>query len=111
MKIVAFKKIIGYFNFHTDEGREIKVLRDWRIVLCGFVFILIIVFLLNGYIFRKYQGGLPAQAGLSEEIKISQEKIITIDRIGLQKVSEEINRKESQFNENLAPPKIKDPSL
>jgi len=105
MKIVAFKKIISYFNFHTDEGREIKVLRDWRMVLCGFAFILIIVFLLNGYIFRKYR------EGLSKEIKTSQEKIITIDRIGLEKVSEEINRKERQFNENLAPPQIKDPSL
>lgn len=105
MKIVAFKKIISYFNFHTDEGQEIKVLRDWRIVLCGFAFILIIVFLLNGYIFRKYE------KGLSEKIKASQEKIITIDRIGLQKAAEEINRKESQFKENLAPPQIKDPSL
>ncbi len=105
MKIVAFKKIIGYFNFHTDEGREIKVLRDWRIVLCGFALILIIVFLFNGYIFRKYQGGL------SEEIKASQEKSITIDRIGLQKVLEEINGKESRFNENLVPSQIKDPSL
>ncbi len=105
MKIVAFKKIIGYFNFHTDEGREIRVLRDWKIVLCALALILIIVFLLNGYIFRKYQ------KGLSEEIQVSQEKSTVIDRIGLRKVSEEINRKESQFKENLAPPQIKDPSL
>jgi hypothetical protein len=105
MKIVAFKKIIGYFNFHTDEGREIKVLRDWRIILCGFIFILIIVFSLNAYIFRKYE------KGLSGEVKTKEEKAITIDRDSLQKVVEEIERKEQQYKENLVPPQIKDPSL
>ncbi len=97
MKAVDFKKIISYFNFHTD--------RDWKTVLLGFALLLIIVFLLNTSIFWKYQKGLSA------EIKTEEAKVITIDRSSLQKVIDEIDRKERQYNENLVPQEIKDPSL
>ncbi len=83
MKIVDFKKIISYFNFQVD--------RDWKTVLLGFALLLIIVFLLNGYIFWKYQKELSA------EIKIEEAKVITVDRNTLQKVIDEIDRKERQY--------------
>lgn len=99
MKLFNFKKAINYFT------REINVLKDWKLILGGFVFLLIIVFLIDGYTFWKYQ------KELSREVEKGEVKFVTINRTSLQKVIDELNIKERKFNENIIAPKINDPSL
>jgi len=100
MKLFNFKKAISYFT------GEINILRDWKLMLGGFAFLLIIVFLIDGYTFWKYQ------KELFQEVERGKVKFVTINRTSLQKVIDELNMKERKFNEYLiAPPEIKDPSL
>jgi hypothetical protein len=99
MKLFNFKKAISYFT------GEINVLRDWKLMLGGFILLLIIVFSIDGYTFWKYQ------KELSRQVESGEVKFVTINRTSLQKVIDGLNIKERKFNEYLiSPPEIKDPS-
>lgn len=98
MKLFNFKKTISYLT------EEINVPRDWKLILGGFVLLLIIVFSIDGYTFWKYQKELSRQVG-------GEIKLMTINRTSLQNVIDGLNIKERKFNENIIAPKINDPSL
>jgi len=99
MKLFNFKKAISYFT------EEINVLRDWKLVMTGFIFLLIIVFSIDGYTSWKYR------KELSQQVEGGEIKLVTIDRASLQRVIDGLNIKERKFNENLTAPTINDPSL
>ena len=99
MKFINFKKIKSCF------GGEINVLKNWKMIVIGFVIFLIIVVFVDGYVFWKYQKELsrPAETG--------GVKFTAIDRTSLQEIVDWLNIKKENFNKNLVAPEIKDPSL
>ncbi len=99
MKLFNFKKTISYFT------GEINVLRDWKLILGGFAFFLLIIFSIDGYTFWKYQ------RELSQQMVEEETKFMTVNRTTLQNVIDRLNIKERKFNENIIVPKINDPSL
>lgn len=105
MKKIDFKKFLSYFNFHKEGGLEIKVLRDWKIIIFGFLFLFVAIIAVDGYIFLKYQ------KELQKEPIIKQEDSLTIDEKALQKALDKINMRSVQFENSLVPPEIKDPAI
>lgn len=104
MKTVDFKRIIRYFKLHKGEVKERSVLRDWKMILIGFVVILVVNLLINGFIFLKYKNEIFS------EISAGEGRAIKIDKVFLQNILDEIDKKEKRYNESLTLPQIKDPS-
>lgn len=105
MKIIDFKKIIGYFNTHGADSFEIDARRDWKIIIISFSFFLLAILFVDGYVFLKFS------SVLEEKIETEDKKTITIDKASLDKVLENISEREKRFEESLQSVKIKDPSL
>jgi hypothetical protein len=101
--IMKFANILKFKNYFRGE---IKAFRDWKIVLLGFVVLLVVVLSVDAYVFLKYQKELAQPA-----VSAGQVKFVTIDRTALQKAIDWLNIKEKKFNENLVAPKINDPSI
>lgn len=99
MKFIKFRKITNYFE------KDINVLKNWKIVLLWFAAILIIVLLIDNYLFWKYQ------REAFQPVDLGDTGFVTINRTSLQNVIDWLNIKEGKFNEDLNAPKIKDPSL
>ncbi|MEK7575483.1 MAG: hypothetical protein AAB491_00140 [Patescibacteria group bacterium] len=51
MKTINFKKIFRYLNYNNYEGIKIKVMRDWKLLLILFVLLLVIISLIDFYIY------------------------------------------------------------
>ncbi len=105
MKLPDFKKIINYFKRNGLEEKRVMLSRDWKIIVVAFVFILIIVFFVDGYVFWKYQ------VEPYKMIELGENKDEVINKNSLKKVLDEIERREKKFNENILAPGIADPSL
>jgi uncharacterized membrane protein len=110
MKKLDFRKITGYF-IHSDERFvSVKLWRDWKIMIVGFLIFLAVAIIIDGYVFWKYKFNSPFSdlSGMAVEGKVLIFKKQTLDRvIGV------INEKEKTFNEvfSTTTPLIKDPSL
>jgi|GEM_PF-2716820 len=105
MKKINFKKFFNYFNFNSDEGLEIKVFRDWKVIIFSFVFLSLMIIIIDIYIFLRYQ------KEIDKEPNIEEVKILTIDRKSLQEAIDKVNIKIDQFQKVMDLPDIKDPSI
>lgn len=105
MKLPDFKKIISYFKHGGHEEKKAMLSRDWKIIVAAFVFILIAVFFVDGYVFWKYQ------MEPYKMIELGENKDEVINQNSLKKVLDKIERREKKFNENILAPDIADPSL
>ena len=105
MKKINFKKFFNYFNFNNDEGLEIKVFRDWKVIIFSFVFLSLMIIIIDIYIFLRYQ------KEIDKEPNIEEVKILTIDRKSLQEAIDKVNIKIGQFQKVMDLPDIKDPSI
>ena len=104
IKKFDFKKIIGYFNLDSEMGKEIRIFRDWKIILICFFLFLAVVFLANFYILRESQKDLYNNF-------VPEGKVLTIQRNSIKEIIEEISKRESKSNDALIMPAPNDPSL
>lgn len=103
LKKINFGKLTSYFNFSSDSGREINMMRDWKILFCFFVVVFFISFIVNLFIFWQTKKEQPLSF---------PEKKIVIKEKALNSILEEIDKKQIFFNDNIiVPPSVKDPSI
>ena len=107
MKKFDFKRIIRYFNYRSENGVSINVLRDWKAVFYCFIVLAVSFSLLDAYLFLKYQEELKSEIDTGP---VQEEVLITVNRNSLNSVLEELKRKERQFEKKLSEQNMKDPS-
>jgi hypothetical protein len=102
MKLTKIKNIS--FKTYFRNGR-INILGGWKLVLCFFVFLLAVIFSLEAYVFLKYR------AEVAREVFPGEPEHLRIKKETLQEVMDMINMRKEEFQKNLIPLDIKDPSL
>ncbi len=105
MKKVDFKKYLNYFNLHREEGLKTRALRDWKIIVFGFVFLFVFIVVIDGFIFLKYQ------KEFEKEPVVKEENSLKIDEGALQRALDKINIRNERFKNSIIPPEINDPAI
>jgi hypothetical protein len=105
MKPVDFKRVISYFNLNTEEGKDVKVLRDWKFVLIFLTILLVFVLLADWYVLWQ------VNKVFSSDVDVASFESSVVKKDLMEKVINSIDEKEREFNRNINPLEIKDPSL
>ena len=108
MKKLDFVKIFGYFNYKRDEGRRLKVLRDWKVLFFFFVFVFFFFVILDVCFLWALERGLFKEEELTKTPGKAGQIVLHEDV--LDKIIENLDKKEERFNSILSQPPLEDPS-
>ncbi|MEW5907814.1 MAG: hypothetical protein AB1643_01380 [Patescibacteria group bacterium] len=109
MKKLDFNRIIGYFIYRNDRFTEIKLIRDWKILLSFFLISLTVCFGIGAYVFWQYYS--KVESGIKVNLNY-ENKTIIFKKESLTKLMEDLSERKKIFDNTISnPPSIKDPSL
>lgn len=108
MKITDFKKIIYYFNPNTTEGKNVRPLRDWKILLVISIICAGIATAIDLSIIFRHTDNFQ-KLGEKEKNEISTNN--KLNQVLLESALSEIKKRQKRLEENLTAPAIKDPAL
>lgn len=92
MKTINLKKIFRYFSYQNYEGIEVKVMRDWKLLLIFFVLSLVIISLIDFYIYFDIKKKIDSDITDSVDIKYK-----TIEKSSLNNILKIIDDRKKQF--------------
>ncbi len=92
MKTINFKKIFRHLNYQNYEGIEIKMARDWKLILILFVLLLVIISLIDFYIYFDIKEKIDSDITDSADIKYK-----TIEKSSLNNILKIIDERKKQF--------------
>lgn len=92
MKKINFKKIFNHLNYKDYEGIEIKVMRDWGLLLLLSVLLLIIISLIDFYIYFDIKQKIDSD--ITDSVNIQYKNI---EKSALDDILKIINDRKKQF--------------